>query len=128
MGAYPINMLSSQTYKSLCEQTPGGSGRKGFWLFNTGRPASGDAGTPNGWTRSAAAKAFCMALLVIGLALTAPSAKAQCSVCSRTAQQLGEKPAKSLNKAIVYLLVAPFGIMGFIGFRWWKNEYGKQSQ
>jgi hypothetical protein len=126
-------MLSSHTYKSLCEQTPGGSGRKGFWLFRTrGAVAlkSSTRGTAalKSSTRGAAAKALCVALLVIGLALAAPSAKAQCSVCSRTAQQLGEKPAKSLNKAIIYLMVAPFGIMGFIGFRWWKNEYGKQSQ
>lgn len=101
-------MLSSHTYKSLCEQTPSGASRKGFLLWAT--------------------RMLCVAILALGLALAAPEAKAQCSVCSRTAQQLGEKPAKSLNKAIVYLMIAPFGIMGFIGFRWWKNEYGKQSQ
>jgi hypothetical protein len=47
---------------------------------------------------------------------------AQCAMCTKTAQQLGEKPAKSLNTGIIYLMVAPFGIVGFIAFRWWKNN------
>lgn len=49
-------------------------------------------------------------------------ASAQCSICTRTAQQLGEKPAKALNKGIVYLAVAPLAIFGIIGYRWWKSE------
>jgi TRAP-type C4-dicarboxylate transport system permease small subunit len=47
---------------------------------------------------------------------------AQCSVCTKSASQLGEKPAKALNSAIVYLMLAPFAIAGFIGYRWWKNN------
>jgi hypothetical protein len=49
--------------------------------------------------------------------------KAQCSICTRTAQQLGDKPARSLNAAILYLMAMPLGIMGFLGYRWWKNEH-----
>ena len=30
----------------------------------------------------------------------------QCSICTRTAQQLGEKPAKALNAGIIYLIYA----------------------
>jgi TRAP-type C4-dicarboxylate transport system permease small subunit len=63
-------------------------------------------------------------LLVICLGLAIPAVHAQCSICTRTAQQLGEKPAKSLNAAILYLMAIPFCVMGFIGYRWWKNEYG----
>ena len=48
--------------------------------------------------------------------------EAQCSICTKTAQQLGHKPAKALNTGIIYLMVAPMAIMGFIGFRWWKNN------
>ena len=66
-------------------------------------------------------------LLLLCLGLVVPAAHAQCSICARTAQQLGEKPAKSLNLAILYLMAFPFGVMGFIGYRWWKNEYGKPS-
>ncbi len=46
---------------------------------------------------------------------------AQCSICSRSAQQLGEKPAKALNTGILYLASAPLLIAGFIGYRWMKN-------
>ncbi|HEY6902089.1 MAG TPA: hypothetical protein VI233_15640 [Puia sp.] len=49
-------------------------------------------------------------------------AKAQCSICTRTAQQLGERPAKALNRGIVYLAVTPLAIFGIIGYRWWKSE------
>jgi hypothetical protein len=47
---------------------------------------------------------------------------AQCSICTKTASQLGEGPAKALNSAIIYLAFTPFAIMGYIGWRWWKNE------
>lgn len=47
---------------------------------------------------------------------------AQCSLCTKTAQQLGEKPAQGMNSGILYLMVMPFAIVGFIGFRWWKNN------
>ena len=47
---------------------------------------------------------------------------AQCSICTKTAEQMGEGPAKALNGAIVYLMVMPFAIVGFIGYRWWKRE------
>jgi hypothetical protein len=49
-------------------------------------------------------------------------AKAQCSMCTKTASQLGEKPALGLNNGILYLMLAPFAVIGFIGYRWWKNE------
>ena len=47
---------------------------------------------------------------------------AQCSVCTKSAQQLGEKPAKALNSAIIYLMLTPFAVAGFIGYRWWNNN------
>lgn len=47
---------------------------------------------------------------------------AQCSICTKTASQLGDGPASALNSAILYLAAAPFAIMGYIGWRWWKNE------
>ena len=48
--------------------------------------------------------------------------QAQCSICTKTASQLGAGPAEALNSAILYLAAAPFAIMGYIGWRWWKNE------
>jgi len=47
---------------------------------------------------------------------------AQCSICTKTASQLGEGPGKALNSAIIYLAFTPLAIMGYIGWRWWKNE------
>lgn len=58
---------------------------------------------------------FCMAIGV-------QQANAQCSICTKTASQLGEKPARGLNAGILYLMFTPLGIAGFIGVRWWKRE------
>jgi hypothetical protein len=45
---------------------------------------------------------------------------AQCSICTKTAQQLGEGPASGLNAGILYLAAMPFLIFGYVGYRWWK--------
>jgi hypothetical protein len=60
--------------------------------------------------------------LVVGLLATTINANAQCSICTRTAEQLGEKPAKGLNAGIIYLAITPLAIIGFIGFRWWQRN------
>ena len=46
--------------------------------------------------------------------------EAQCSICTKTAQQLGEKPARGLNSGILYLAFMPLAIVGIIGYRWWR--------
>ncbi|MFC0774439.1 hypothetical protein [Terrimonas alba] len=56
------------------------------------------------------------------LFFTAAPSTAQCSICTKTAQQLGEGPAKGLNGAILYLAFTPFLIIGYIGYRWWKSN------
>ena len=61
-------------------------------------------------------------MMVMVFAVTIFKVAAQCSICTKTAQQLGEGPAKSLNTGILYLMFSPLAIMGFIGFRWWKKE------
>jgi hypothetical protein len=61
-------------------------------------------------------------LCVLPLALSVQLLQAQCSICTKTASQLGAGPASALNSAIIYLAAAPFAIMGYIGWRWWKNE------
>ena len=53
---------------------------------------------------------------------------AQCSLCTKTAQQMGEKPAQGMNSGIVYLMMMPFAIVGFIGFRWWKQNKAVEEQ
>jgi len=56
------------------------------------------------------------------LFLIACSAMAQCSICTKTAQQLGEGPAKGLNGAILYLAFTPLAIIVYLGYRWWKSN------
>jgi hypothetical protein len=60
--------------------------------------------------------------ILLILFLIQPDIYAQCAMCTKTAQQLGEKPAAGLNKGILYLMLTPFGIAGFIGYRWWKSD------
>jgi hypothetical protein len=68
-------------------------------------------------------KAKLIALLTISIFIMGSvNSFAQCSVCTKSAQQLGEKPAKALNSAIIYLMLTPFAVAGVIGYRWWKNN------
>jgi TRAP-type C4-dicarboxylate transport system permease small subunit len=55
--------------------------------------------------------------VTIGIAVNA-----QCSICTKTATQLGEKPAKGLNTGIMYLMFTPLAIAGYLGYRWWQRE------
>jgi hypothetical protein len=50
------------------------------------------------------------------------SSLAQCSICTKTAQQLGDGPAAGLNAGILYLAFAPFIIVGYIGYKWWQKN------
>ena len=49
-------------------------------------------------------------------------ASAQCSICTKTAQQMGEKSAKGMNSGIIYLMLTPLAIMGYIGYRWYQSN------
>ena len=60
--------------------------------------------------------------IILIIAICTQPAYSQCSVCTKTALQMGEKPAAGLNSAILYLMMAPFAIVGFIGYRWWKGN------
>jgi F0F1-type ATP synthase membrane subunit c/vacuolar-type H+-ATPase subunit K len=68
-------------------------------------------------------------VLVIMVALLLASAGAafsQCSICTKTAQQMGEQPAKGLNAGIIYLAAMPFLIFSYIGYRWWKSQQAEE--
>lgn len=67
-------------------------------------------------------KPLIISVFCVLLACAVLPANAQCSICTRTAQQLGERPAKALNKGIIMLAFTPLAIGGVIGYRWWKNE------
>ena len=60
--------------------------------------------------------------LFIVLLLTDVITFAQCSICSKTASQMGEEAGRGLNGGILYLAAAPFLILSYIGYKWWKNN------
>jgi len=62
-----------------------------------------------------------LSLFLIVFSQTDP-VKAQCSICTKTTQQMGEKPARGLNAGILYLAFTPFAIGAYVGYRWWKNN------
>lgn len=66
----------------------------------------------------------CLTLLLVSFMVIFiySSTAAQCAMCTKTAQQLGEKPALGLNSGILYLMLMPFAIMGYIAYRWWKGR------
>jgi len=59
------------------------------------------------------------AVIIFSL-VTIHSSLAQCSICTKTAEQLGEGPAQGLNSGILYLMATPLAIGAFIGYKWWK--------
>lgn len=61
-------------------------------------------------------------LFIAFLATISQQGRAQCSICTKTAQQLGEKPAKGMNGGILYLAFVPFAIVGFISYRFYKGN------
>jgi hypothetical protein len=68
-----------------------------------------------------------MWLVCVSLIMYVQGAFAQCSICTKTAQQLGKESAEGLNSGIVYLMLLPFAIGGVIAYRWWKNEKSVES-
>lgn len=67
-------------------------------------------------------KALIGLFTVLLLLLAAGPLAAQCSICTKTAQQLGEKPAEGMNSGILYLAFTPFLIIGYIAYRWFRNN------
>lgn len=67
-------------------------------------------------------KKWVLILSMSFLALGMKTATAQCSICTKTAQQLGHKPAKGLNTGIIYLMLTPFAIMGVVGYNYFKKN------
>ncbi len=63
----------------------------------------------------------------IGILVFSIQASAQCSMCTKTASQLGEKPAQGLNSGILYLMFMPFIIVGFVAWRWWKTNKAAEA-
>jgi hypothetical protein len=63
-------------------------------------------------------------IILLFIAIVPLKSKAQgCSVCTKTAAQLGEKGAKGLNGGILYLAFLPLAILGTIGIVWYRHQH-----
>ena len=65
---------------------------------------------------------FLTFFLIVFLSMGSLKSHAQCSICTRTVQQMGERPGKAFNAGIVYLAFTPLAIGGILGYRWWKQN------
>ena len=62
-------------------------------------------------------------ILIVFLSFTRfDTVSAQCSICAKTTLQMGEKPARGFNTGIIYLMLTPFAVVAFVGYKWWKNN------
>lgn len=61
-------------------------------------------------------------LILFLLCVTTLTSIAQCSICTKTASQIGEEAGKGFNAGILYLAAMPFGIAGYIAYKWWKSQ------
>ena len=48
---------------------------------------------------------------------------AQCSICTKTVQQMGNQAAEGFNSGIIYLMLVPYAAIGIVGYKWWKNNH-----
>lgn len=60
--------------------------------------------------------------LVFVFACNAAAIAQGCAVCTKTASSLDDESARGLNGGIVYLALLPLGLMGTVGFIWWKRN------
>lgn len=69
-------------------------------------------------------KKILLVILLLGCltAINYSSVKAQCSICAKSVQQMGDKPARGFNSGIIYLMLVPYAVVGVIGYKWWKGN------
>jgi hypothetical protein len=67
-------------------------------------------------------KKIFLLLMIVTLLVPGSDLLAQCSLCTKTAQQLGEGPAKGLNNGILMLAFTPLVLGAFLGYRWWRSQ------
>ncbi len=63
-------------------------------------------------------------LMLLGLFFL-QDAMAQCPMCKIAAEsnmENGGESGNGLNQGILYMFAAPYLIVGFISFMWWKNR------
>jgi hypothetical protein len=66
--------------------------------------------------------AVLLTVSTVFLSIFLQKSQAQCSICTRSVQQMGERPGKAFNAGIIYLAFTPLAIGGILGYRWWKQN------
>jgi hypothetical protein len=61
-------------------------------------------------------------LFLFWFVLPAQMAFSQCSMCTKTAASLDDKAARGLNSGIIYLAFLPLVMIGFVGFKWYRQH------
>ena len=64
-------------------------------------------------------------LCIFALCLFATELMAQCPMCKIAAEsnlKNGGTAGRGLNKGILYMLAAPYALVGVIAFVWWRNR------
>lgn len=76
-------------------------------------------------------KAVSMLALIFTLALVSTPLDAQCAMCKATGEsnyKHGGTAGRGLNAGILYMLVAPYLLVGTIGYIWWRNRTKNEGQ
>lgn len=59
---------------------------------------------------------------VLLICMFTQASMAQCSICAKSVEQMGAKPAEGFNHGILYLMMIPYAVIGVVGFKWWKSN------
>lgn len=72
-------------------------------------------------------KSFILVVLISIFSITDLVAQG-CSMCTKVASGLGEDSAKGLNFGILYLGCIPLAFMGFMFYKWYKNNKASETE
>jgi hypothetical protein len=74
---------------------------------------------------------FKIAFLTILILVIAHVAFSQCAMCTEVADEAsknGSSAGDGINKGVLYLFLAPYLIVGTIGFIWWRSRRRAQEE
>jgi uncharacterized membrane protein len=76
-------------------------------------------------------KAFRILFLTVLILIIAHVAFSQCAMCTEVADEAsrnGNSAGDGINKGVLYLFLAPYLIVGTIGFIWWRSRRKAQEE
>lgn len=73
-------------------------------------------------------KSLIVFILFAAFSFSSFDVAAQCSICTKTAMQLGNKPAQGLNAGILYLMSIPYIAIGIVSYKWWKSKKSREQE